>query len=140
MAKRDAVERAIDAPVDAVWALLADADSRTEWNPTIISLDGPIEVGHEVRLVSTLDPKRTFELRVDEVTPPSRMVWSDGIPLGLFRGTRTYQLTERDGATAFAMTEVDTGPLAGLITRVIPDLTDSFEEFADGLKTAAESG
>ena len=31
-----------------------------------------------------------------------------------------------------------TGPLAPLITRVIPDLSDAFEQFADGLRAAAE--
>jgi hypothetical protein len=29
--------------------------------------------------------------------------------------------------------------LSGLITRTIPDMTDSFNQFADGLKTAAEA-
>jgi hypothetical protein len=36
------------------------------------------------------------------------------------------------------MTEDFTGPLAGLISTSIPDLTDSFDMFADGLKAAAE--
>jgi hypothetical protein len=37
------------------------------------------------------------------------------------------------------MTELLSGPLSGLITRTIPDMTDSFNQFADGLKTAAEA-
>jgi hypothetical protein len=37
------------------------------------------------------------------------------------------------------MREVYSGPLAGLISRSIPDMTESFEQFADGLKEAAES-
>ena len=37
------------------------------------------------------------------------------------------------------MVEAFTGPLAGLITRAIPDLTESFELFADGLASAAEA-
>ena len=37
------------------------------------------------------------------------------------------------------MSEVYSGPLAGLIGRSIPDMTESFEEFADGLKEAAEA-
>jgi hypothetical protein len=37
------------------------------------------------------------------------------------------------------MTELLSGPLSGLITRMIPDMTDSFNQFADGLKTAAEA-
>ena len=36
------------------------------------------------------------------------------------------------------MTEEFTGPLSGLIARSIPDMTDSFNQFADGLKAAAE--
>jgi hypothetical protein len=61
-------------------------------------------------------------------------------PFGLFKGERTY-LVEADGAgSVFSMTEVYTGPLAGLITKTIPDMTDSFDKFADGLKTAAEGG
>lgn len=35
--------------------------------------------------------------------------------------------------------EVYTGLMAPLITRSIPDMTDSFEEFAEGLKVAAVS-
>jgi hypothetical protein len=37
------------------------------------------------------------------------------------------------------MVEAFTGPLAGLITKAIPDLTASFDMFADCLKEAAES-
>jgi hypothetical protein len=67
------------------------------------------------------------------------MTWSDGMPMGLFRGVRTFELADRGGSTMFSMREVYSGPLAGLITRSIPDMTESFEQFADGLKTAAES-
>jgi hypothetical protein len=67
------------------------------------------------------------------------MVWGDMMPLGLFEGERTYRLEEVAGGTEFSMTELLSGPLAGLITRTIPDMTDSFNQFADGLKTAAEA-
>jgi hypothetical protein len=36
------------------------------------------------------------------------------------------------------MTEEFTGPLSGLIAKSVPDLADSFNQFADGLKAAAE--
>jgi len=68
------------------------------------------------------------------------MVWSDGMPLGLFKGARTFSLTPQDdGTTEFFMEEVYTGLMAPMITKSIPDMTDSFEQFADGLKAAAES-
>lgn len=132
--------RTIDAPRETVWRLLTDADGYARWNEAVISLDGPIEHGGTIRLVSVVDPKRTFSLDVTRMDAPATMVWSDGMPLGLFTGERTYTLDERDdGGTTFTMVEEFTGPLAGLMARVIPDLTASFELFADSLAAAAEA-
>lgn len=135
------VQRDISAPPDRVWALLADSETWVDWNPTVTRIEGPIRAGGTVELVSTVNPKRTFKLRVTEIDAPNRMVWADGMPLGLFTGTRTY-LVEPVGdgsASRFVMTERYTGPLAPLVTRAIPDLSDSFEQFADGLKAGAEA-
>ena len=51
---------------------------------------------------------------------PTRMVWADGMPFGLFTGTRTYQITAVGAGSRFEMTEDYTGPLSGLICRSIP--------------------
>jgi hypothetical protein len=130
------------AAPDRVWSLLVDLPSWTTWNPTIVSVEGDVAPGGRVRLVTKVSPKRTFVLGVTDLEPPRRMVWSSGMPLGLFRGTRTYALTPTaDGTgTDFAMTEVYTGALAGLVSRSIPDLGPSFEVFAESLRAAAEQG
>ncbi|WP_300017805.1 SRPBCC domain-containing protein [Pseudonocardia sp.] len=133
------MSRTIDAPPDAVWDLLTDAATYRDWNPAVIDIQGPIALGSTVRLVSVAAPKRTFSVTVAEMTAPNRMVWSDGMPLGLFRGNRTYLLEPDGDATRFTMTEEFSGALSGLICRSIPDLTPSFVQFADGLKTAAEA-
>ncbi|MEN3283887.1 MAG: hypothetical protein V7607_5027 [Solirubrobacteraceae bacterium] len=139
--KSYSVERTIDASPQRVWELLADADGYARWNPAVVSLSGCIAGGETIKLVSTVNPGRTFSLAVSDVEPPNTMVWSDGMPLGLFRGVRTFSLravgAER---TEFSMQERYSGPLSGLITRAIPDLSESFAQFADGLKRAAESG
>lgn len=134
-----AVSREIAADPDTVWGLLSDATTWAAWNPSVLSIEGPIRVGEKVRLVSMVNPDRTFSLKVDEVSPPSRMVWSDGMPLGLFTGVRTYTLEPTDTGTTFHMEEAYSGVMAPLITRAIPDLTESFEVFADGLKQGAEA-
>lgn len=139
MTKRYHVERVINAPADRVWDLLTDGSNYTSWNPAVVSLDGPIRVGETISLVSIVNPKRAFKLKVVEITAPNRMVWADGMPFGLFKGRRTYLVDERDGSTTFSMTEEFSGPLSGLITKTIPDMTDSFNQFADGLKKAAEA-
>ena len=139
MATSYRVSRTINAAPESIWGLLSDGSSWTDWNPTIVSFEGTIAHGQRVKLVSTVNPKRAFKLNVDEFDAPRRMVWSDGMPLGLFKGTRTYTLEPTsDGATEFVMEEVYTGLLAPLITKSIPDMTESFEQFADGLKAGAE--
>ncbi|MBK9649689.1 MAG: hypothetical protein IPO67_31815 [Deltaproteobacteria bacterium] len=69
-----------------------------------------------------------------------RMVWSSSMPLGTFKGARTFTLTPRaDGAgVEFKMREEFTGWLSGLITKSIPDLTPEFKAFAEALSNEAQ--
>ncbi len=133
------VRETIDAEPSVVWALLTDAAAYPEWNSTIVSLDGVIELGNRISLVSTVNPKRAFKLTVTEMNAPVRMVWSDGMPLGLFKGVRTYTLTPDGDGTVFEMVEEFSGLLEPLISKGIPDMSESFREFAASLKRAAEA-
>jgi hypothetical protein len=67
------------------------------------------------------------------------MGWAGGMPLGLFKGVRTFTLSPQGtGTTKFTMREEYTGPLLPLIWKSMPDLGPSFEKFAKGLKAEAE--
>lgn len=134
------VARSIDAPAETVWDLLTNPSDYANWNRSVISIEGSMTAGSTIKLVSIASPKRTFKLKVVSMDAPRRMVWSSGMPLGLFKGTRTYLLEPEGTGTEFSITEEFTGPLSGLVARSIPDLTDSFNQFADGLKTTAEKG
>ena len=91
-------------------------------------------------MVSKANPGRAFPVKVTEFTPGQRMTWSGGMPLGLFKGVRTFTLAPgTDGSTRFTMREEYAGPLLPLIWRSMPDLGPSFRQFADGLKQRAES-
>lgn len=133
-----AVHRRIDADPQVVWDLLTDAPAYPSWNPAVVSLEGRIADGERIDMVSVIAPTRTFRLQVTDVEPGRSMRWVGGLPLGLFRGVRTFTLTPRDGGTDFTMEEVLSGPLSPLMTRVVPDMTESFALFGDGLRTAAE--
>lgn len=134
------VSRTIKAPPDVIWELLTDADGYPDWNPAVLGIEGDISEGRRIALTSIVSPERQFKLNVSDVEPPCRMVWSDGMPLGLFKGVRTFEVAPRDdGSSDFTMTEVYSGLMAPLITKSIPDMTDSFEMFAEGLKAAAET-
>lgn len=136
--KSFAVSTVIQASPEAVWAILTDGAKWTDWNPTIAKIEGTIQLGNKLKVFTTLTPGRAFPVRVSEFTPLQRMVWSGGMPLGLFKGVRTYTLTPKDGGVEFAMREEFSGLLAPLITKSIPDLQPSFNEFAAALKRRAE--
>ncbi|MSQ36507.1 MAG: SRPBCC domain-containing protein [Dehalococcoidia bacterium] len=123
---------------EAIWALLTDAAGYAQWDSGVVRVEGRIAPGETIRVVSAANPKRTFPVRVSEFVAGQRMVWSGGMPFGLFRGVRTFTLTPRgDGSTAFAMREEYTGPLLPLMWRMMPDLGPSFQQFAAGLKARA---
>jgi hypothetical protein len=84
-------------------------------------------------------PGRAFPLKVTEFSAPRSMVWSGGMPLGLFTGRRSFTLTPMPGGeVTFAMREAFAGLLAPLITRSIPDQQPAFDAFAADLKRRAE--
>jgi hypothetical protein len=129
----------IRARSETVWALLTDAAGYPQWNSTIAKIDGRIAAGERVTVHAKAAPGRAFPLRVTEFVPPRRMVWTGGMPLGLFTGTRSFTLTPgSNGEVAFAMREAFSGLLAPLITRSIPDLQPAFDTFAADLKRRAE--
>jgi hypothetical protein len=137
--KTFAVATTIHATPDRLWRILTDLATYPRWNPTVTKVDGQIAPGARIVVQVAINPGRAFPVTVSQLEPASRMVWSGGMPLGLFTGTRTFTLTPRDdGKTEFAMREEYRGLLAGLIGRSIPDLQPAFDEFAAALKREAE--
>lgn len=129
----------IAAPPDRVWTHLTDARALANGNLGVVRLDGTIAPGANLKVWSEANPGRGFAVRVAELSPPRRMVWQGGLPFGLFRGVREFTLTPQGSGTLFRMREEFSGPLAPLIGRSIPDLTPSFERFAQGLRALAEA-
>lgn len=128
----------INASPETVWALLTNASEYPEWNPTVVRVEGDIALGQKLKVFATVSPERAFPVQVAELVPNERMIWRGGMPLGLFKGVRTFTLTPAGEGTAFSMHEVWSGPMLGLIKRSMPDLQPSFDEFARSLKLRAE--
>lgn len=134
------VSRSIQATPEVIWAILTDASKYPEWDPGMVRVEGNIAPGEKIKVITKLSPNRAFPVKVSEFVTGQKMAWSGGMPLGLFKGQRTYTLSpQEDGATEFSMREVFSGLLFPLFGGSIPDLTPSFEQFADGLKSWAES-
>ncbi len=133
-------EADIHASPQTIWKLLIDAPRYASWNTTVDRVEGSIEPGKTIKVFVKVNPGRAFPVKVTTFEPGRRMVWSGGMPLGLFKGERTYDLEPpNSGVVHFKMREVYTGPMLGMIWKSIPDLGPSFGEFARALKIAAES-
>lgn len=130
----------IHAAPEKIWSILTNAGAYAEWNPAVEKVQGRIALGEKVTVYPKSSGGRAFPVTVVEFEPAESMTWSGGMPLGLFKGVRTFKLTRRsDGAIEFSMHEVFSGLLSPLIEKSIPDLQPDFEAFALGLKTRSET-
>lgn len=126
------------APVDRVWRILTKTMPLDPVPFGILRIEGQIAPNNRIKLWSEVAPKRAFALRVTELSPPHTMIWRGGMPLGLFTGTRSFTLQPDENGTLFEMKEVFSGVMSGMIVKSMPDLTPSFEKFAQALKERAE--
>jgi len=123
----------INAGSSIIWSLLTNASGYPGWSNTVVSIEGNIAPGETIKLKSTLDPKRTFKLRVMEFQPETRLAWGDAM------GKRIFTLNDnKNGSVRFLMTEKIGGPLFPLFSKMIPSFDKPFDQFASDLKTKAE--
>ena len=126
------ISQVIDADASTLWALITNASDFARWNSTIVSIEGEIQPKEKIKLTSTLDPNRTFKLKVKEFIPNQRLVWGDAM------GERTYELEEKGRQSVFSMSEKIGGLIFPLFANKIPAFDESFEQFVADLKTEAE--
>lgn len=129
----------IQAKAETIWSYLTDAGNYPNWNSTVDRVEGTIAPDNKIKVFAKISPERAFPVKVAAFEPARKMVWEGGMPLGLFKGVRTFLLTpQSDGSTTISMTEVFTGPMVPLISGSMPDLRLAFEGFAADLKQVAE--
>ena len=129
----------INAAPERIWTILSDGAHYPDWDSGVLGVEGKIALGETIKVVSGAAPGRTFPVKVSQFDPNRSMIWSGGLPLGLFKGVRTFTLTPAGaGTTRFQVREEYSGPLLSIMWRSMPDLGPSFAQFAAGLKRRAE--
>ena len=130
----------ITASPEKVWHILTDAAKYSEWDEGLISLEGKIAPAEKLTIYAKIAPKRAFNVTVSEFVPNSKMVWSSGMPLGLFKGNRSFTLEPLgSGKVKFTLREVISGLLLPMIGGSIPDLNPTFATFVNAMKARAEN-
>lgn len=129
----------IKASPDKLWAILTDAAGYPTWEPGVISIEGRIAPGQRIVARNKIAPDRTFPAKVTAFEAGRFMAWTGGMPLGLFKGVRTFTLDpQADGSVTYTLREEFSGPMLGMIAPSLPDQTASFQAHVEGLKAFAE--
>src|SRR5688500_3648499 len=105
MGKSFAASVDIAAPAEKVWSILTDVASWPTWNTTVDKVQGAVAPGSTVTVYVKASPGQAFPVTVTTLDAPTRMVWTGGMPLGLFKGARTYTLAPTGEGVTFAMRE-----------------------------------
>ncbi|MCE7993531.1 MAG: SRPBCC domain-containing protein [Roseivirga sp.] len=133
-----AVSIEIEASPEVVWALLTNASDYVRWNSTLMAIEGAIREGESIKLEPTVNPGKTFKIKIAEVVPGTSMQWVSGTA-PFFRGVRLFSLqTTGNGKTRFSMSEKIKGLMYPIAAGQLPDFTAPFEQFAADLKSEAE--
>lgn len=138
--KKYQASSSINASPEEIWQILVDPNCYPEWDPGMERVEGKLALGERVKFFTKLSPGQAFPVKVTGFEPGKKMVLTGGMPLGLFKSERVHTLTAvSDNETQFTTEETFSGPLLPIFGRQIPDLTDMFKDFANGLKHRAEA-
>jgi uncharacterized protein YndB with AHSA1/START domain len=131
----------IRATPEKVWEILTNASGYAEWNPEIGAIEGGMASGtrFHARVKIANGAIRPVSMRVTAFAPPSRMEWTGGLPLGLFKSRRLFTVTPADdGGVDFRMLVTMSGPLASLMVKATGDRQAEIDSFSSALRARAE--
>lgn len=136
--KTYSAEITINASSEKIWEILTNASGYPEWDESIERIEGKMEFGEKVTFLTKVS-SQAFPVKVTVFEPGDKIVFTGGMPLGLFKSERTHKLTTiEDGKTKFHTQENFSGLLLPLFGKNIPDLTENFQGFVAALKKQAE--
>jgi len=129
----------VEAPPEAVWAVLVDVES---WPQVTASMDsverldaGPLRVGSRARIRQPKLPTAVWT--VTELTEPERFTWVATGP-GV-RTTAMHEVSGSGGTSRLRLELTQAGPLGSALGRLARGLVERYLSLeADGIKRRAE--
>jgi hypothetical protein len=91
----------IDAPPEAVWAVLTDLGRYPEWNPLFREASGQVAAGNRIKLRSVHPANgrlMTVQPKITVADPGAELSWVASLP-GIISGEHRFTLTPADGGT-----------------------------------------
>ena len=133
----------IEAPVEAVWTVLADTSAYGDWNPFIRRLQGELREGArlEVEIAPPGGKAMTFKPRVLVAAPERELRWFGRLLMpGLFDGEHRFQIEALPaGRSRFIQSERFSGILVRPLRRALDRTHIGFAQMNKALKAEAEA-
>jgi hypothetical protein len=130
----------IDAPPEAVWAVLTDLARYPEWNPLFREAAGQVAVGNRITLRSVHPANgrlMTVKPKITVADPGAELRWVSSLP-GIISGEHHFALTPVDGGTRLEQGETFRGLLAAFPLKTFTRAEVSFQGLNEALKKRAE--
>jgi hypothetical protein len=133
----------IQAPPEAVWAVIADIEGWAAWNPLYPKAEGRLRIGAPLTLELVLRdrPPQTIKPVVLDWIPNEQIHWRLKALGGLVKTTRFLEIEKLgDTACIFANGEVFDGPLGPVALRPLRgSVRHGFQAMGEALKTRVEA-
>lgn len=137
-------EAVIAASAQRVWEALVDVRQWPEWNPTLRSAQGPLEVGRWVSMRLQLGPARiAVRQHVQAVDAPRRLVWrTRNVADGFMDVDRSFEIEPLPGGgVVLRQAETARGPVAPIAMPLLRRwILRGYEDLARALKKRVEDG
>lgn len=130
----------IDAPPQAVWAVLTDLGRYPEWNPLFREASGQVAAGNRITLRSVHPANgrmMTVRPKITVADPDTELRWESTLP-GIISGEHRFTLTPEGGGTRLEQSETFRGLLAAFPLKTFTQAETSFQGLNEALKQRAE--
>jgi hypothetical protein len=130
----------IDAPPEAVWAVLTDLGRYPEWNPLFREASGQVAAGSRITLRSVHPANgrlMTVRPKITVADPGVELTWTSSLP-GIISGEHRFTLTPAGGGTRLEQSEAFHGLLAAFPLKTFTRAEASFQGLNEALKKRAE--
>ena len=130
----------IDAPPEAVWAVLIDLGRYPDWNPLFREASGQVAVGNRIKLRSVQPANgrmMTVQPKITVADPGAELRWVASLP-GIMSGEHRFTLTPADGGTRLEQSETFRGLLTAFSGKTLAKAGASFQALNEALKQRAE--
>lgn len=128
----------VEATADVVWSVLQDGAQYRTWVPGIEDVEGDVEDGQAITLVSGDGRERTT-VRITAHANRRFMAWRAGAGLGLDSSEVAFDVADTEFGCTVVLTRTDSGLLHGLLGRDDEDPKTRLDELAAALASAGES-